>query len=401
MKTPPENRSVTRTAKLDSIRSMAPSEPSPVPKPISAAAGGPIPSLDGIRAVSVGLVFCSHAGVSALIPGDLGVTTFFVLSGFLITTLMREEFARHGSLSFRAFYLRRILRLAPPLLIVVGLSVALSLAISLGSPINSQGVLSVLFYFSNYFRIVHDYWGQPPGMGVTWSLAIEEHYYLLFPPLALLLLRLRRPVYSAWILGSLCAAVLGWRTWLSLHGVSSAYLSMATDARVDSILSGCLLAMVCNPWLDPVTPSKRSRDLATSALWIAVLAGTLLWRNDAFRFTLRYTLQNTAIAGLLYLAVARAQTAPYRWLNSRPLVYIGAVSYTIYLVHFVFLLWSRTYLARLGPVVVIGVTAAATLAFAALMRQFVEKPCAVLRKRLHESLHLGRAQQQGPARSAV
>jgi len=138
-----------------------------------------------------------------------------------------------------------------------------------------------------------------------------------------------------------------------------------------------------------------------TALWVAVLAGTLLWRNDTFRFTLRYTLQNAAIAGLLYLAVARVQMAPYRWLNLRPLVYIGAVSYTIYLVHFLFLLWSRTYLAGFGPVVVLGATVAATLAFAALMRHFIEKPCAVLRKRLHESLHLGRPRQETPVRSAV
>src|SRR5450631_3548848 len=119
----------------------------------SSAAGGPIPSLDGLRAISVALVFFSHGGLENVVPGGLGVTIFFVLSGFLITTLMREEYAARGSISFRAFYLRRFLRLMPPLVIITGIAVTLSLTTALGSPFTSAGLLSVLFYFSNYFRI--------------------------------------------------------------------------------------------------------------------------------------------------------------------------------------------------------------------------------------------------------
>jgi peptidoglycan/LPS O-acetylase OafA/YrhL len=214
---------------------------------------------------------------------------------------------------------------------------------------------------------------------------VEEHYYLLYPPLVLVLLRFRRTLFPAVTLALLCAAILAWRCWLALHGASERHLDMGTDTRVDAILIGCLLAMVRNPWLDPVLPGKRSRDLAFAAACIGLLIGTLIWRSEFFRFTFRYTAQGLAIAGLLYLAVARARMAPFRWLNARPLVYLGEVSYTVYLAHYLVLLWAQSYIAALGRVGVGVMTAAVTLGIAALMREFVEKPCAVLRRRLHQS----------------
>jgi peptidoglycan/LPS O-acetylase OafA/YrhL len=344
-----------------------------------------IPSLDGIRAVSVGLVFFSHNGLGNIVPGGLGVTIFFVLSGFLITTLMRTEYVRHGTVSFRAFYLRRFLRLTPPLGIVTCLSVVLSLTLSLGTPFTSTGLLSVLLYFSNYFVIFHGAQDQPPGLGVTWSLAVEEHYYLLFPPLALILLRFRNAWYSAATLTSLCLVILAWRCWLAWHGAPEDRLGMATDTRVDAILIGCLLAMVRNPWLEPPPGAQRARELGFAAACLGLLVATLLWRNEFFRLTFRYTLQSLSIAGLLYLAVARADRIPFRWLNARPLVYLGTVSYTIYLAHYVMLLLAEQYLGSYGKVAVALVTAATTLCIAELMRRFVEAPFAALRRRLHES----------------
>jgi len=349
------------------------------------AAGGPIPSLDGVRAVSVALVFFSHGGLENIVPGAVGVTIFFVLSGFLITTLMREEYAAQGSISFRAFYLRRFLRLMPPLVIVTAIAVALSLTTALGSPFTLTGLLSVLGYFSNYFRISHGNIGLPPGLGVTWSLAIEEHYYLLYPPLALALLRFGRPVFSAITLALLCALILAWRCWLQLHGGSEDHLSMGTDTRVDAILIGCLLAMVKNPWLDSVAVAKRTRDLSLAGACLGLLLVSFLWRSEFFRMTFRYTLQCLAIAGLLYLAVTRAHLVPFRWLNTRPLVYLGAVSYTVYLSHYLVLVWVQAHLSALGRVAVVAVTATVTLGIAFLMREWVEKPCAAMRRRLHQT----------------
>jgi peptidoglycan/LPS O-acetylase OafA/YrhL len=345
-----------------------------------------IPSLDGIRAVSVALVFFSHNGLGNIVPGGLGVTIFFVLSGYLITTLMRTEYAAHGTVSFRAFYLRRFLRLTPPLAIVTCLAVALSLILGLGTPFTPTGLLSVLLYFSNYFVIFNGAQDQPPGLGVTWSLAVEEHYYLLFPPLALTLLRFRKAFSSVATLTALCLGVLAWRCWLAAHGAPEERIGMATDTRVDAILIGCLLAMVRNPWLAPPQPGPPpARELAFAAACLGLLVGTLLWRDEFFRQTFRYTLQSLSIAGLLYLAVARSGSVPFRWLNARPLVYLGTVSYTIYLAHYVMLLLWEQYLGSYGKLAVGLVTAATTLCIAELMRRWVEAPCAALRRRLHES----------------
>ena len=369
------------------------SPPSSGPQPAS----GPIPSLDGIRALSVALVFFSHNGLGNIVPGGLGVTIFFVLSGFLITTLMREEYAERGDVSFRAFYLRRLLRLTPPLFIVTALAVALSLGTSLGDPFSAGGLASVLFYFSNYFQMAHGIHLQPPGLGVTWSLAVEEHYYLLYPPLALALLRFGRRGFAALTLAVLCVMILAWRCWLVLHGAPEDHLNMSTDTRVDAILVGCLLAMIRNPWLDPVPAANPKADLGFAALCLTLLVASLVWRSEFFRLTLRYTVQSAAIAGLLYLAVARARQAPYRWLNTRPMVYVGAVSYTIYLAHYLVLLWADVHVGVYGRLAVTLVTMALTLAIAALMRQFVENPCAQLRRRLHRSFVAARPRVSAPA----
>jgi peptidoglycan/LPS O-acetylase OafA/YrhL len=347
---------------------------------------GAIPSLDGIRAVAVSLVFFAHDGLDELIPGGLGVTVFFVLSGYLITTLMRIEHARSGGISYRGFYLRRLLRLMPPLLIVVAAAATLAAASVIDGAFTSGGLFSVLFYFGNYYVVAHDFHGMPAGLGVVWSLAIEEHYYLLYPPLAALALRAGRAGLSVAVLSVFCAAVLAWRYWLVFHGASEAYLTMATDTRVDAILVGCLMALARNPWLDPVPAPNALKDWGVAAACVAVLFVTLLYRDETFRLTARYTLQSLAIAPLIYLAVARADRLPFRWLNARPLVYIGTISYTIYLSHHLILSGLARHWPQLGWIGLTLVGAVLTLAVAEPMRRWVEQPCAALRKRLHRKL---------------
>ena len=349
---------------------------------------GAIPSLDGVRAVAVALVFFAHSGLENIIPGGLGVTLFFVLSGYLITTLMRIEHASNGGVSYRHFYLRRLLRLMPPLLIVVAVAGLLSTLSIIGGHFTLGGLLSALFYVGNYFVIAQDYQGMPAGIGVVWSLAIEEHYYLFYPPLAVLLLRLGRVGISVTVLSLLCLAVLAWRYWLVFLGAPEAYLSMATDTRVDAILIGCLMALRLNPWLDPVPASMARYDWIIVAASVAVLAATLLYRDEVFRLTARYTLQSLAIAPLIYLAVARADTWPFRWLNAGPLMYIGTVSYTIYLTHHVILLGLARHWPGLDWIWLTLAAAVLTLVVAELMRRWVEQPCARLRKRLHPKTRL-------------
>ncbi len=344
---------------------------------------GAIPCLDGIRAVAVLLVFVAHSGFERIVPGGLGVTIFFVLSGFLITTLMRIEHARSGSIHLRNFYLRRLLRLMPPLVIVVVAAGLLASASLIDRGFTWAGLSATLLYYGNYHMIAHDFKGVPAGLGVVWSLAIEEHYYLLYPPLALLLLRMQRLARGAVLLGVLCAIVLAWRCVLVANGASTDYVTMASDTRVDAILFGCLMALARNPWLDPVAPSNPAREGAVAGLCIAVLLVTFVYRDEVFRMTLRYTLQGLAIMVLLYLAVARADRWPFRWLSAPVLVYIGSISYTVYLSHHVILLGLAKHWPAWHPLLLTAVGALLTLGFAEAMRRCIELPVARLRRRFH------------------
>jgi peptidoglycan/LPS O-acetylase OafA/YrhL len=346
-------------------------------------AAGPIPSLDGLRAIAVLLVFLAHSGLEHVIPGGLGVTIFFVLSGYLITTLLCIEHQRSGRIDFSGFYLRRFLRLMPPLFIVVLQAALLSDAGIINGYFSGSGLLAALFYLGNYHMILNDFHGVPAGMGVIWSLAIEEHYYLFFPPLALLLLRQGRTIWSIGLLGLLCVAVLAWRCWLVWHGASADYLIMATDTRVDAILVGSLMALVYNPWFAPTPAARPVPDWGIAGICLTTLLLTMIYRDEVFRLTLRFTLQALAIAGLIHLSVSRTDQLPFRWLSARPLVYIGSISYTIYLTHHVILLGLAKHLPQLGWAGLTVLGAVLTLAVAEPMRRWVELPCARLRQKLH------------------
>jgi peptidoglycan/LPS O-acetylase OafA/YrhL len=245
-----------------------------------------------------------------------------------------------------------------------------------------------VFYGGNYFAIAHDFQGLPAGLGVIWSLAVEEHFYLLFPPLAALLLAWR-PQRAALAIALLCALVLAWRAWRLAHGASVDAITMSTDTRVDSILVGCGMAFWRNPWLSPPEPAHIGRDWALLALGLAVLVATLLVRDETFRLTARFTLQSLAVALLIHRAVARPASRALRWLSAAPLVYLGSISYTVYLCHHLILeglqrawpdaglLFSAPWLLRTALAV------ALTWVVAEAMRRSVEQPCAAWRRRLH------------------
>lgn len=344
---------------------------------------GPIPSLDGIRALAVLLVFLAHSGLERVVPGGLGVTIFFVLSGFLITTLLRIERAGRARIDMRGFYLRRLVRLMPPLVLVVASAGLLSMAGLVDGAFSRGGLAAALLYLGNYHVIWNDFRGMPAGMGLVWSLAIEEHFYLVYPPLAALLLGLRRPGHAALAMAALCALVLAWRGVLVAQGAPAAYIGMATDTRIDAIGIGCLMALWRNPWLDRRPAAPTGRDAVFAAACVLLLLASLAWRDETFRLTLRYTVQALAIAGLIHQAVAFSHHRPYRWLQARPLVYLGTVSYTVYLSHQVILLG----IARQWPAWGWGATTllavVLTWAVAEPMRRWVEAPCAAWRRRLH------------------
>jgi peptidoglycan/LPS O-acetylase OafA/YrhL len=345
-----------------------------------------IPSLDGLRAVSFLLVFVAHAGLERFVPGGFGVTIFFFLSGFLITTLLRAEFEKNGVVSLKHFWLRRILRILPPFYIVLVVSILVSLALDPPATLVPAAVMAQALQYTNYYIIGHGFWGQPSGTGVYWSLSVEEHFYLAFPWVFIALQRFKSPARTqAWILWGLCIGILAWRlvlVYLRHAPVTRTYL--ASDTRIDSILFGCALAVWNNPVLDSFALNESNWKRYYVPFAALLLGGCLFVRGDGFRETFRYSLQGAALT-ILFIAAIRFHRWPiFAWLNSRVMIFIGLLSYSLYLLHLAVILRMEQALPQANPVLRGALSLAIAILLAWLIYVAVEKPCAKLRRKLSD-----------------
>ncbi|TMC09381.1 MAG: acyltransferase [Chloroflexi bacterium] len=354
-----------------------------------------IPSLDGIRACAVLLVFAAHAlaqaGVTGVLPGEFGVTTFFFLSGYLITTLLRLEHEQSGAISFRAFYLRRVVRIFPPFYLALIIATLLWLVGGLpqGPAFELDGVAWQALFATNYWVILHGWWtGLAPGTWIFWSLAVEEHFYLAFPLVYVLLLRfVRGRARQALILAGLCGVVLAWRLVLVLaFGAGKDRTYVATDTRIDSILFGCILGIVANPVLGPTRLDHRAWKFVLVPLALVGLLVSFVIRDAWFQETVAYTLQGICLFPLFIAAVRFPLWGPFELLNLAPVKFIGVVSYSIYLVHPSVLYGISHWAARLPSVAQDALALALTIGIAYGIYVAVERPAARLRKRLSRAL---------------
>jgi len=347
-------------------------------------ARGEIPSLNGWRAASITLVFLSHAGLGQIIPGGLGVTIFFFLSGFLITSLLIKEFEKTGTISLPKFYARRFLRLMPVIVIVLVPTYLLTASGLLRGSASVIAAVSQLFYFFNYFAIFHDFGSYiPTGTVVFWSLSVEEHYYIFFPFLLLFLLRKCRGNTIVHLFCGLCAAALAWRFYLTyVEGVSPIRTFFATDTRIDSILYGSILAIIWRREWNFERSIKRMRtDYALAACGGLLILISVVVRSEVFRESLRYSLQGVALIPIFIASIRYHDMAPFNVLNLRFMKKMGDFSYAIYLVHFVIL---SNVLVEPGNELLRGVLAAAlAIAFAALNEVLFDVKLRRLRARLH------------------
>ena len=351
-----------------------------------------LPSLDGVRACAFLLVFVAHAGLDKIVPGGLGVTIFFLLSGYLITTLLRKEFSSTGSISMKNFYIRRSLRILPPMYVTLGLACLVGFAVPSLRSATLLGVVSVLTYFYNYADLINNSAAKlPGGMGVLWSLMIEEHFYLIFPFVYLALLRSRMTrSRQAAVLGAVCGAALLWRCYLVLWLHTSLqtlprWTYSATDTRFDSILWGCILAILWNPVFDDGSEWLKRNAGTLAAAGLLLLAFTLVVRNPVFRETLRYSLQSVALIPIFHYCVARPQAWASRCLQWTPLRWIGWLSYSLYLVHDFLLTVARTYFHLRGLETAVLVFAA-TVLYALAVRYAIELPS----RKIQQSLTIRR-----------
>ncbi|MDA1230502.1 MAG: acyltransferase [Planctomycetota bacterium] len=341
-----------------------------------------IPSLDGVRAVAVMMVFLSHAGLGHIVPGGFGVTVFFFLSGYLITSLLREEFRKHDSINLKNFYFRRVIRIWPPLYLTLAIVAALCWlgAFGLRSP-ESRPLLYQLLHLGNYYQIFGHQTGMP-GTGILWSLAVEEHFYLVWPLLFVALYgRLSRAQFSMLLVG-ICLTVLAWRCVLVWRWSANEWRTyLATDTRIDSILFGCILAIWRNPNLDDIKKHRVCVMLLLVALSSLTLLATFAIRSSDFRETFRYSIQGLALMPLLYVAVNRANESFFRWLNHPALRLVGVLSYSIYLSHF-FVLHLLSESSRWTPWISAVLAAAISVCFALGIQLLVDRPLMVFRRRL-------------------
>jgi peptidoglycan/LPS O-acetylase OafA/YrhL len=346
-----------------------------------------IPSLDGIRAVAVMIVFIAHCGLQHLVPGGFGVTIFFFLSGYLITTLLRREYEQTGTISLRAFYLRRVYRIFPPLYLVLGILIALDVTGVIGNgdtPL--KAILAQVFHLTNYYMVTFSPAESAPLVTYTgpfWSLAVEEHFYLVFPLCLLVLLRRKAPLPV--VLGIACMVVLAWRCFLvlTMSGADD-YTYHATDTRIDSLLFGCIMGLWLNPALDAAPSRLGERGwFALCAAGVALLAFSFLYRAEFFRDTFRYSLQGVALFPLFWCAVHYHGSPFFSWLNSRPARALGIISYTFYLSHYAAIhLVEKAF--GLGAVAGGVAGFAMTVAFSTACYWLVERRFAALRRRLHK-----------------
>jgi len=343
-----------------------------------------IPSLDGLRAVSFLLVFAAHAGLENFVPGGFGVTIFFFLSGFLITTLLRAEFEKNGVISIRHFWLRRTLRILPPFYLVLASALLIGLAVDPPGTLSPPAVTAQALQYTNYWMVRHGYEGQPSGTGVYWSLAVEEHFYIVFPWFYILLQKAKLSARNqAAVLWGICILVLAWRLVLVfVYHAPMVRTYLASDTRIDSILFGCALAVWNNPVLDDVSLNERRWKYAYVPFAALLLACCLVVRGDNFRETVRYTLQGAALT-IVFIAAIRYQIwAIFAWLNSRFAMFIGQLSYSLYLLHFAVFLGITRTLPHAGLLVQGGGSLAISIALAWAIYITVEKPCARLRRKL-------------------
>ncbi len=349
-----------------------------------------IPALDGIRAIAVALVLADHGGIPGVSGGFLGVDVFFVLSGFLITALLLDELRRTGRIGLRAFWIRRARRLLPALIVIV---LAVVAARDLFSPetivaLRDDAVAS-FFWMSNWAFVAQqtDYFSQgapPSPLQHTWSLGVEEQYYLVWPLLVVALAavfgaRARWAVFAlatAGAVGSAVAAIV------MASDVNRVYFG--TDTRVQALLVGAAAAaLLVRDWSALTaggtlirTRWRRWGACALSVLGLAMLAALAHYATGSAPEFRDGLLIVVAVAVVLVVApVALDPGSPVaRALAWRPLVWLGAISYGVYLWHWPIFLALNGERTGWSGWPLFAVRCAATVAVAAASWWLLEQP---------------------------
>jgi len=339
-----------------------------------------LPSLDGLRAISAAMVVPGHtekllkigshllfeAGVID-VWGPVGVTVFFVISGFLITRLLIAEQDQTGSINLCRFYVRRGLRILPAYWFYLSAVLALTCA---GAVVAGRaGFAHALSFTTDYVN------PQSWVLNHSWSLSVEEQFYALWPLLLLILgaARARRTALFL-VIAAPFARVL---TYFCAPQLRPAITSML-HLRIDALMIGCWVALEqrSNPSSRFLRMLEQPRTAACAAAYCALIAGIVRhvgFANVAFG----YTLEELSACSLVLWALRYPSSNAGRVLNSGPLVHVGSISYSLYLWQQLWLTHERSTPVWQVPLLVIG-----TLVSAEASYWFIERPMLRLRSRL-------------------
>ncbi len=337
------------------------------------------PGLDGLRALSVAAVICYHAGFSWMHGGWVGVEVFFVVSGFLITSLLIDERERRGDVRLGQFWLRRARRLLPALLVVLATVAAVVLVAGTAQQRGDvrRDVPWALAYLGNWGQIVGGvpyYGGDPSPLRHVWSLAIEEQFYLVWPLAFAALARTRlRPATIAAVLVGLAVTLMAWTWWLHagtpslvdvFGGVDRVnFMYLSTPTRATGLLLGCAAAFVWRPWRRAGCRADGPSGLLDIAGGVSLgllgcVAGVAVLTAG---YVYQWLLPAVSVLGLVVVLVtvhpdARATRTVLSW---APLVAIGRRSYGLYLWHWpVFVLLGARHGSMARFVVAMAIAAA-------------------------------------------
>ncbi len=326
--------------------------------------------IDGLRTLAVLPVVLFHAGVSIFSGGFVGVDIFFVISGYLITTILIDELAR-GEFSILRFYERRARRILPALFFVILCSIPPGWILLDPARFTdfAQSILATMAFVSNilfwresgYF----DTDAENKPLLHTWSLAVEEQYYLFFPVMLFLLWRFGRG-RTLWVIVALAVASLGIAEWGSRHAASANFYLL--PSRMWELFAGSICAFTL-PRL------SRNGHQALSAIGLGLILAAIVLIDGTMRYPSLITLA-PVLGTVLIILFARGNTWAARLLSLRPMVWGGLISYSLYLWHQPILAFARIRLGeeRAGQPVMIAVFVGFAILLSVLSWRFVEQP---------------------------